>query len=402
MRNLPDRFHLGLLIAGAFGMDLTFRAGAQAYQEAGLAFQASALELGLLGTISAACYSSMCVVAGSISDRIGRRATALVAAGGLAAAYLLAGRATSVHQLMALTVLSGSSLAFFWPALQAWVADLGGRGRKALTRNLGLFNVFWSAGLALGPSVTGYLWAYGLAAGSSQRLVFSTVAGFSILVGALVLIIRTHGTAVSNHAGPADADEAPHPHAATFLHAAWVGTFASWFAVGVIGSLFPKLAAEIGYNERMRGLLASSYHVGQLGLFIGALLTSRWQFRRWPLGVAEGCAMLALFSVIWADSPLHFACAFFVAGLCSGVAYVGSLFYSLHGRTEKQGQTTGLHEAILGSGVFLGPLIGGLIAQHLSLRGPFVLAAVVFGLAIVVQLRIWSAIGQSKEERGAA
>ncbi len=396
LKKLPDRFHLGLLIAGAFGMDLTFRAGAQAYQESGLAFQATALQLGLLGTVSAVCYSSMCVLAGSVSDRIGRRAAAVAATVGLAIAYFLAGRATSIHQLLGLTVLSGSSLAFFWPATQAWIADLGGRGRRALTRNLGLFNIFWSAGLALGPSFTGYLWAYGLADGSSQHLVFSTVAGFSLLLGGLVLVIRTRGSATIKRMTNANSDETPHPHASSFLRAAWVGTFASWFAVGVIGSLFPKLGAELGYNERMRGLLASSYHLGQVVMFVAAFLTARWQFRRWPLGVAEGCALLALISVIWANTPLHFALSFCVAGLCSGIAYVGSLFYSLHGRTERQGRTTGLHEAILGSGVFLGPLTGGLVAQHISLRGPFVLAGIVFGLAILLQLRIWSAIRRAR------
>lgn len=396
LRKLPDRFHLGLLFASAFGMDLTFRAGAQAYQESGLAFHGSALQLGLLGTISAVCYSSVCVLAGSASDRAGRRASAIAATLGLAAAYFLAARAASIHHLMGLTVLSGSSLAFFWPATQAWVADLGGRGRKALTRNLGLFNILWSAGLALGPSFTGYLWAYGLPDGSSQRLVFSTVAGFSLVLGALMLVVRTHSAAAPNRATKASPDETPHPHAAGFLRASWVGTFASWFAAGVIGSLFPKLGAEIGYDERMRGLLASSYHVGQMGMFIAAFLTPRWQFRRWPLGVAEGCALLALISVIWASTPLHFAVAFCVAGSCSGVAYVGSLFYSLHGRTERQGRLTGLHEAILGSGVFLGPLAGGLVAEHVSLRGPFVLSGIVFGLAILVQLRIWSAIRQAR------
>jgi MFS family permease len=78
--------------------------------------------------------------------------------------------------------------------------------------------------------------------------------------------------------------------------------------------------------------------------------------------------------------------------MAAGAPYVASLFYSLHGRTEGQGRTTGLHECILASGVFLGPLVGGFLAQNVSLRAPFAAAACVFVLATIVQFGIWSGV----------
>lgn len=384
----PDAFHLALLFVAAFLMDLIMRAGGQAYQEGGIAFHGTAFQLGLLGAVSAFCYSVMCPLAGAASDRFGRRLSTCIAGLGLMLAYFLASRARSVEQLMGLTVLSGTSAAFFWPAAQAWIADLGGRGRKALGRNLGLFNIVWSTGLTVGPVVTGYLWAFGRASGRGQQIAFVTIAALALGLVGLMLAIRRHGSSTEDNGE--QRDDTPHPSTSVYLRAAWVGVFAGWFGGGIIASLFPKLGEHLGYDERMRGLLCSSYHVGQVAMFTLTRFSLRWQYRRWPIVAAELAGAAALASILLARGPAMFAAAFFVTGLAAGAPYAASLFYSLHGRTEGQGFRTGIHEAILASGVFLGPLIGGYLAQHLSLRAPFVLAAAVLVVAVAVQMAIWS------------
>ncbi|MGQ9731990.1 MAG: MFS transporter [Candidatus Zipacnadales bacterium] len=388
MLRFSDRLPVGLLIAAAFLMDLTYRAGAQAYQEAGLAFHATPFQLGLLGTLSAVCYSAVCLVAGPISDRLGRRISVWSACGGLALVYLIAQRATTTHQLLALVPFSGSALAFFWPAVQAWIADLSSRSRTALANNLGLFNISWSAGLAIGPTFTGYMWAFAASRGFSQALAFGSVAALAILVGLVIGGVHSQPHSVDTSAESAEAIS-PNPLTASLLLGARAGTFASWFAVGVIGSLFPKLAHTLDFDERLRGILASCYHVGQWGLFVAVLFGARWRLRRWPLAVAEVAALIGMVSVVWAQQPFHFGVAFLLAGVCSGVAYTGSLYHSLHGRTIDRGKLAGVHEAILASGVFLGPLLGGLLAQYVSLRAPFVLAGVVFAGALMIQFIAW-------------
>jgi MFS family permease len=389
VRRRPDSLFLGLLLVVSFLMDVAFRAGAQGYQESGLALKASALNLSRLGALSAFCYTVMCLVAGSVSDRIGRKATAVLACVGLATAYALAGLAGSIGRLLLLSILSGSSGAFFWPAIQAWIADLSGRGRQRLARRLGLFNVAWAAGLTVGPTYIGFVWAFGAALGLSQRIAFWSTAGVVLLIAAIVLITRARPAdpdpvADENH------DEARvHPHQASLLFGARVGTFASWFAVGVIIALFPKLAEELGYDERVRGVLASCYHVGQLGLFVLALKPGQWQLRRWPLVLALGLSLAGMLSLVWARSPTHFGLVFAVAGACASVAYTASLFHSLHGRVGDRGKLAGIHEAILASGSFLSPLIAGFLAEYISLRAPFVLVTVILAGAIVAQVVAW-------------
>lgn len=391
MRGLTDRFHLGLIIGAAFLMDLAYRAGSQAYQEAGLLLHASPAQLSWLGAISAFCYSSACLIAGPISDRIGRKASVGLACLGLCISYMVAALMRRVSYLLGLAALSGTSLAFFWPAVQAWIADLSGSDRRRLARRLGVFNVSWAAGLAVGPTYTGYLWAFGADEGISQSLVFRSIAGAMGLLAAIVAVARVRPLDYGTDMTPEYHDAPISTHSESLLFGARAGTFASWFAVGVIGSLFPKLADELGFDARLRGMLASCYHTGQLGLFIFAMTGGEWRFRRWPLMLAEGLALFGMLGVIWARLPFQFGAAFLMAGVCSGVAYTASLFYSLHGRVGDRGKLAGIHESVLASGIFLGPLLGGVLAQYVSLRAPFAMVAVVLAAAMVAQFVAWKA-----------
>lgn len=389
-QRLPDRFHVGLLITAAFCMDLVIRAASQAYQETGLSFSAEPFQLGLLGTIGAFCYSVCCLFSGTISDRIGRRTSTYAALAGICITYYAAGRVTRIEPLLLLPIIGGSSLAFFWPAAQAWLADLSGVSPRRLARRMSIFNCFWSAGLMVGPVYTGFLWAYGLERGrSSQNLVFTSLIGLALIIVALLTFLRKRATDAPDDTPPTKPEPSPSPHAKSLLFGGRAGTFAAWFAVGVVGSLFPKLGADLGYDERMRGLVVAAYHAGQSGMFFLAFFTIRWAYRRWPLALAEGLAVVGMVSVVWASSPWHFALAFWLAGLTSGLAYSVSLFHSLHGRTGDRGKLAGTHEAILACGVFLGPLTGGLLAQHISLRAPYVMVAGVLLVTLAVQFVVW-------------
>ena len=100
------------------------------------------------------------------------------------------------------------------------------------------------------------------------------------------------------------------------------------------------------------------------------------------------------------NNPYMFALAFILAGCCGGVTYVSSLMYSLEGAVQSRGKRSGLHEAVLGSGSVIGPLLGGVVGETLGLHAPFTAAAVVFGLAIIAQLlysshnrHLWNAAG---------
>ena len=62
----------------------------------------------------------------------------------------------------------------------------------------------------------------------------------------------------------------------------------------------------------------------------------------------------------------------------------------LQGGGQGVGRRTGFHEAVLGSGMVLGPLVGGILGQAVGGHAPFAACAVVFALAALTQAIIWS------------
>ncbi len=371
-------------------MDLLIRASGQSYQETGLSFNAEPFQLGLLGTVGALCYSICCLFSGSISDRVGRRVSVYASLIGISLALFCASRANRIGVLLLIPILGGSSMAFFWPAAQAWLADLAGRSPRRLARRMCIFNCSWSAGLMVGPIYTGVLWAHWQETGlPSQRLVFTSLIGFAVLLGVLLTLVRNKAREDTAEDLADARNGSTNPYTASLLFAGRVGTFAAWFAAGAVGSLFPKLGEFLEYDERLRGLLVGSYHAGQSGAFFLAIFTTRWAYRRWPVAVAEAIAIVGMISLLWADTPIHFALVFVATGVCSGLVYSVSLFHSLHGRTSDRGKLAGVHEAILACGVFMGPLLGGLLAQHVNLRAPYVLVASIMAATLAVQAVVW-------------
>ena len=65
------------------------------------------------------------------------------------------------------------------------------------------------------------------------------------------------------------------------------------------------------------------------------------------------------------------------------------MYYSLHAQQDK-GNKSGVHEAVLGSGLLLGPFLGGVLADSgLGVNSPYILCAIAIGVCSVVETGIW-------------
>ena len=337
--------------------------------------------LGLLAMASAVAYTAGCLMSGTISDRLGRRRCVLMGCLGTGVAWAAVASMPRWEYVLLVMPIAGASLSLFWPSIQAWIAELTIGGRRELNRNLGLFNILWSVGLMVGPVTCGYLWLV------DRRLTLYLPAALSVVLGACLLAVP-RGTA---QVEAEEEDRAPHEDGDLFLKLAWFGNFASWFGMGTVLAMFPKLGAELAFTPPAVGWVLFAARGGQVLLFIYTRYEDRWQYKLWPLLVAQAGAIVGMAMAVWAQSGIAFGAGFALGGACGGITYVASLFYALHGRSEGKGKTSGLHEAVLGSGGFLGPLTGGFVAQHLGLRAPFTLAALVLAAACVAQLILWHA-----------
>ncbi len=364
------------LIGASFLVDLYVAVIGLAVQNLGdYGLHAPNYALGLLASFSAITYALGCLISGSISDRLGRKRLAVVGCVGAGIAWLLIPNVGGWRAVLCVLPLSGVSLSLFWPSIQAWLAELSG-DRRELSRTLGLFNVLWCAGLMCGPVVSAYLW------GAGHQLAF-WVPG--VLMLAMVGFLLAIPLPAQGGAAPGEEERADHEDSDLFLKLAWLGNFASFFALGVIGGFFPKLGHELGFSVPFVGWTLFASRGGQLLVFLVTRYKHGWQYRVAPMMALQVTALAGMMLARLTSTGALFALGFGLAGASAGMTYVASLFYSLHGRSQGKGRTSGFHEAVLGGGGFLGPLLGAVVAQLVNLRAPFVLAAAVLAAACLFQ-----------------
>jgi DHA1 family multidrug resistance protein-like MFS transporter len=278
--------------------------------------------------------------------------------------------------ILALSLVNGLCLSIYWPSLQAWIADR--QTGSGLARDIGNFNLSWTAATLAGPVLSGSLYSI------YPRLPFFGAAAIALMLFLLVFA-TVHESRLHVEENADSADRETSSRRRRFLYAAWAGNFASWFMIGNARYQFPKLARELNIPPEVIGLI-----LGFLGfaLFSGFFLlrrTDRWHFTRDYLLGAQMAALAGIFLIILSSEPALFALAFVMIGLSCSLTYYSSLYYAVH-LLKKKGTGTGLHESIVGGGAVLGPILGGLAAQYTGLRAPYFLCLAVLAVALGVQL----------------
>jgi len=338
------------------------------------------IELGLIGTISASVHMILANLAGRLSDRFGRRA--LMIAGPLifGISCFLMTQIGGVKGVLALAALNGVSMAIFWPAFQAWIAE--SQNGAGLARNIGSFNMSWTASHLIGPTLSGLLF------GLHSRLPFWLAGALCI---SLFLVMRA---SVSERipqpkkeieSAPTAPEESSQGR--TFLYAIWIANFASFFILGNARYQFPKLAMELTLSPYMIGMLMSCVGLAQFLGFFFLRGSERWHFHKSYLLAAQLLAAFGLLLIFFFSRQLIFALAFIMLGLCASLTYYSSLYYTVR-LMKRKGKGTGLHESILGGGVVLGPLLGGIMAHSAGLRAPYILCLVVLAVVIVIEVSL--------------
>jgi predicted MFS family arabinose efflux permease len=346
--------------------------------------KANPVELGLVGSITAAVHMLLAHRMGLLSDRFGRRRLILLSPLLFTLSCLLATMTNHVTVILLLSALNGLCLSLFWPPLQAWVADL--RSASGLARDIGTMNMAWTASHLIGPVISGFLFGF------HPKLPFLFAASLSSILFILSyeLIHDRPGIPKTNEPVMETSPQAWHKN---FLYSVWVANFMSWFILGNARYQFPKLARELSSPPQAVGLL-----LGCLGfaLFLGFFLlreSDLWHFRRRYLFGAQMLAAMGLLLITFSNSILLFALSLTLIGLSASVTYYSSLLYAVR-LSRQKGRGTGFHESILSIGALVGPILGGLGAHLLGLRIPyliclfFLLAAVACEMFLLRQKEI--------------
>jgi len=381
------------LCAAAFLADMALYLVMTGAPYKALALGVGPLLLGFVPVARALPYSLTTVWAGARTEgpeRLRLARGSLLAAAAAAALLVVA---PGIGALFALLAVIGFSLAFFWPAVQATLADAAARGR--VTGDLGWFNIAWSTGKAVGFAVGGFLLA-----GFGFTALFATAAAALLGVAALVAFLRParppagrpsgdrttldslpgrSPTADDSMSFPALPDPAPasgpHPAARSFRLAAWLGNTMAFGIGAVLNTHYPDWLRTLGRGEALFGSYLGLIFASQTVTFLLLARFPGWHYRRLPvlsaqipmIGVALLLPRLTQPAAILATAP--------AVGFGLGLAYFASLYYSVDAPVAR-GRNAGVHEALLGVGSMVLPVGGGWAAAAFGrLDAPYLFAA---------------------------
>ena len=351
---------------------------------------ANPLELGLLGSLGALAYTFACPFAGWHVERIetdasllpaeAKRRSVMLSCGLLIVVDVCIFLVSGLRDVFILAVSGSLCAGIFWPPLQAWLAESGGRAR--LSERLGMFNLSWSVGIMLGPMIGGMLYAIDY----RYPWCYSAAANALMLTA---LLLTMGGDGRNDGAAGDNEEETPRlKDPGVFLPLALWANFVCWFALSNVQSLYPKLAVARGFSPQMIGYFLFLVGVAQ-SLFFVILRSSRiWHYRFGPLVIVHGAGAVGMLIVFGSESVALLSLAFPLLGLALGLSYYSSIYYSLCGR-GRSGRRAGVHESMVGSGFFLGPAIGGVCAQYAGVRSPFMLCALLLAATAIREAAGW-------------
>jgi MFS family permease len=336
-------------------------------------------------------YTLSSWLSGRFSQRAGYLAALPPGFGLMALGLLVAAVSGSTPGLLLALGIWTSGMSLTWPALEALVSE--GEPPARLQRMIGIYNLVWAGGSAMAYFVGG-----ALKEELGDRSIFWLPALVQAAQLALVFWLKGRVTAAGGSLAPASAGEMVRPQALpgglrlpprAFLVMAWMANPFAYVALNAVGPVMPQLAERLHLSTQEAGFFCSIWFFARLGTFACLWRWTGWHYRfRWLLA-AFVVMTISFAGMLLASHIMVIALAQVGLGCAVGLIYYSSLFYSMDVGDTK-GEHGGIHEAVIGSGVFGGAAIGS--AGQYLFGGQFsstwaVSAVLVLGLAGLLLVR---------------
>ena len=323
-------------------------------------------------------YMLGALLAKGISQRWGREKSLLWLYSGMTAFAVAVSVSSSMTWAVTtalLVVMETGLVAASWPMLQSLVSAAGEPSR--LSKRLGFYNVIWSAVGAIAVAASGAViqhapaWAF-----------FGIIAAGHLLAGALILYRTRVVKPQYDRGDPAQSQARPEhkkPNATRPLldgtmarrhHLAlWLSRVAlpsTYVVVYSIAPALPSLHAIRQLTPTIATVVGSTWLIARAAAFAVTGSTTFWHKRPGLMFLASVTMLFAFIGTIVPGALtkmdlLHALSAMVIAqivlGFSIGTIYAASLYF---GMAVSAGSTRhgGYHEALIGLGQILGPLLG--------------------------------------------
>jgi DHA1 family tetracycline resistance protein-like MFS transporter len=344
-------------------------------------FGADAFTIGLLGSVYSLMQFLIAPLCGRWSDRIGRRPVILYGLLASCAAYVALALADSLALIFAARILGGIAGGNI-PTAQAYIADVTTPANRA--RGMGLVGAAFGLGFVFGPAIGGVLTRFGPA----TPMWCAALLCFLNFVAALFLLPESRrGTWERVTLGRFDLFKRAR------LHPGLVPLLLVFFLVSTAFSGFEATFAL--FTERRFGFTAET--IGYVFAFIGIVLATINGFvvgrvvplvgerRIVPAALCAIAVGLALVPTAGTVPVLFLVCGIIAVGMGFNNPALTSAVSRLSDPGD-QGGMLGLAQSLAALGRIAGPAWGGFLFDRLGTTVPYLSAASIMTLALLLSI----------------
>lgn len=313
------------------------------------------IEVGLVGAAPGIPYIFIPFIAGNLSDRIGRKKGLMIGTSTVSFCYIFFFLISNPILFIPIRIVEGVGWSFVWPSMEAILG--GDRGK------LQIYNIMWGFGATIAPYLGGTLYTFF----GAKNILLLTI-GFmisSILLSKLGKDSSQNGNIKRNKLETTNNFKINNILFFPFIYGIVSFTMLTFF---------PIYAEKTALSLNISGLVLSLMNLGRLIAFVISnnkifdkeilqfIFTILLGFT--PLGLTLSQNELILLSLS------------FLLGFSLGITYAQALSKILSISEIKRGYYAGAFESLLGLGAFLGPLVGGIIA-NISISYTFILPTII-------------------------
>jgi multidrug resistance protein len=349
---------------------------------------ASPLEVALILTVYALAQLLFLPAWGCVSDRIGRRPVILISLLGTVLSFVVLSFAETIGMIYLARILAGFFAASIGTA-QAVVTDLTPPSERA--RGMGIIGAAFGAGMVVGPMIGG------VTAEVGEKYPFYAVALLAS-VNFAVAWIRLPESRPAHLGSPGFRRSlVPAPlRLVAAVHDRRIGLYLYLFfhlftAFAVLEALV-TLYVGLQFGVGALGVSAIFAWIGLVLFITQGLLLRRLvlRFGETQLIVSGLIAMaVGLAGVALAPSYAWFFAIGPVIAFGNGITFpTFTALYSKACEAEQAGELLGQSQSMATTGRILGPVVGGIVMQSWALGAPFLVAA---AMTLIALLIFWAA-----------
>lgn len=293
--------------------------------------------------------------------------------------------------------------ALFFTPFQVFMKAVDKGDDGALPRSVGLYTFAWSSGMAAGPFIGGYIWNF-----FNWQACYYTSAVLCAIIAIGVFILKHHAESEESVVEDREVEplstvtenEIDYSKMPDLAWLGWICSGIGCLTVALLRSYLPSSATVMDIPRADQGILLGVISGSQALTGLMLCRSRKWMYEALPTAMFALCGVIALFIFGMTDSFYILAAASLLYGVYSGSFFFYLVFHALV-HPEHSTKYIGVNESVVGLSAIAGPLLAGVLADHITIYTPYLLSAVIVLFSMSYQIFAYKRITKRSSEASA-